>query len=156
MARPTFQASKQRNIRYRVRKRPLRPASVLRLAIISLFLAGFGWIWLSLLTQGHFAVGGIPAQIAISLLQNETARKAYFDGDTKTLHAQMQEMGIEAKMKAYYRAQIEDETKLDQHIHQILYDRTGYLGAAYQVNSQGILTATAPISHKSKVKGQKK
>lgn len=139
MALPNFQASNQRNSRYRVRKRPLRPASLVRTAIICLFLAGFGWIWLSLLTQGHFAVGGIPAQIALGLLQNETARKAYFDGDSKTLHAQMQKMGIEAKMKAYYRAQIEDEAKLDQHIHQILYERTGYLGAAYQVSSQGIL-----------------
>lgn len=82
-----IQATKPRNSRYRVKKRSLRPASILTTAIICLFSAGFGWIWLSLLTQGHFAIGGIPAQIAIGFWQNETARKAYFDGDTKTLHS---------------------------------------------------------------------
>jgi hypothetical protein len=47
-------------------------------------------------------------------------------------------MGIEEKMKDYYRPQISDEGVLDQHIHQILYDRTGYVGEAYQVNG-GVL-----------------
>ncbi|WP_144405599.1 hypothetical protein [Aliterella atlantica] len=136
---PIFQASRRRNSRYPVRKRPLRLSSVLKATISSLFLAGLGWIWLSLLSDGHFAIGGIPAPVAIALLENETARKAYFDGDNQTLHAQMQQMDIEAKMKIYLRSQIEDETKLDQHVNQILYDRTGYISSAYQVNSQGIL-----------------
>lgn len=138
---PIFQASRQRNSRYPVRKRSLRPRTVLAATISSLFLAGLGWIWLSLLSEGHFAVGGIPTPIAIALWQNETARKAYFDGDNTTLHAQMQQMDIEAKMKAYYRSQFADEAQLDQHVHQILYDRTRYLGSTYQVNAQGIVVA---------------
>ncbi|NER25996.1 MAG: hypothetical protein F6J96_35965, partial [Symploca sp. SIO1C2] len=43
------------------------------------------------------------------------------------------------RIKAFYRPRIQDETQLDQHIHQILYDRVGYVGDAYQVNSEGVL-----------------
>ena len=42
-------------------------------------------------------------------------------------------------MKNFYRPQIPDEAKLDQHIHQILYERTGYVGEQYRVNAQGFL-----------------
>jgi hypothetical protein len=48
-------------------------------------------------------------------------------------------MGVEEKIKSFYRPKIRDEAKLDQYIHQILYDRTGYVGEAYQVNSEGVL-----------------
>ena len=91
-----------------------------------------------LLTKGYLAIGGVPTPIIMSFLQDETARNAYFQGDGKKFHARLQEMGIEDKIKAYYRPQIPNEAKLDQYTHQILYDRTGYLGENYRVN-QGIL-----------------
>jgi hypothetical protein len=48
-------------------------------------------------------------------------------------------MGVEAQIKDFYRSQIDSEQELDRHIHQIFYDNTGYVGEAYQVNSEGIL-----------------
>lgn len=72
-------------------------------------------------------------------LADEKARDAYFAGNKKALHDRLEQMGIEEDIKAYYRPQIPDEAKLDQHIHQILYERTGYVGRSYKVNSQGVL-----------------
>jgi len=98
-----------------------------------------GWIWFVLLTEGQFTIGGVPVPIIRSFFQDETARNAYFAGDNKKLHARLQAMGVEDKIKSFYRPKIRDEAKLDQYIHQILYDRTGYVGEAYQVNSEGVL-----------------
>ena len=96
------------------------------------------WVGVELLTKGDFAIAGVPTSVIISFLQDETARDAYFQGDMKKLHARLQSMGTEEKVKAFYRSQIRNEAKLDQHIHQILYERTGYVGNAYQLN-QGVL-----------------
>lgn len=60
-------------------------------------------------------------------------------GDNKQLHSRLEILGIEEEIKDYYRPQITDEVQLDQYIHQLLYDRTGYVGYNYRVNSQGIL-----------------
>jgi len=92
-----------------------------------------------LFSSGILTIGGIPASIAIDVWQDKTARSAYLKGDGKKLHDRLDEMGIEERIKAFYRPRISDETKLDQHIHQILYDRVGYVGEAYQVNSEGVL-----------------
>ena len=97
------------------------------------------WLGVVLLTKGPLTIGGVPIPIIISFLQDETARDAYFQGDNKKLHDRLQAMGIEERIKAFYRPQIRDEVKLDQYIHQLMYDRTGYVGASYQVNSQGVL-----------------
>ncbi len=97
-----------------------------------------------LLANRYLAIGGVPTPIIISFLQDETARNAYFQGDREKLHARLEEMGTEEEIKAFYRPQIPDEAKLDQHIHQIMYDRTGYVGEAYQVNSQGVLVLKQP------------
>ena len=91
------------------------------------------------LTKGDLIIGGVPVSIVMSFLQDETARNAYFQGDSKKLRDRLQEMGVEEKIKAFYRRQIPDEAKLDQHIHQLLYERTGYVGDGYWVNPQGIL-----------------
>lgn len=84
-------------------------------------------------------IGGVPTPILISFWQDRTARNAYFKGNGKKLHDRLDQMGIEERMKDYYRSQIRDEVELDQYIHQILYNRTGYIGEAYRVNSGGVL-----------------
>ena len=96
-------------------------------------------IWVVLFTGGYVTLGGVPAPIIMKFLSDETAREAYFQGDRKKLHNRLDDMGIEDDIKAYYRPQIPDEAQLDQYIHQIFYERTGYVGEGYQVNSQGVL-----------------
>jgi hypothetical protein len=91
-----------------------------------------------LFLQGRLVIGGVPSNIIVQFLQDGIARSAYFSGNNVALHDRLDEMGIEEAMKTYYRPQISDEVVLDQHIHQILYDRTGYVGEAYQVNG-GVL-----------------
>lgn len=92
-----------------------------------------------LFISGRLVIGGVPSSIIMRFLQDDIARSAYFSGNKAGLHDRLDDMGIEAEMKTFYRSQIPDEVELDQHIHQILYDRTGYVGAAYQVNSNGVL-----------------
>lgn len=92
-----------------------------------------------LLASERLTVGGVPLRIVMEFLGDETARNAYFQGDSTKVHDRLDEMGIEEEMKAFYRPQIRDEAKLDQHIHQILYERTGYVGKAYRVNNEGVL-----------------
>ena len=98
-----------------------------------------------MLTKGYVAVGGVPSPIILSFLQNDSARIAYFDGDEEKLYAQIQNMNLAEKLKPYYRPQFAEEAKLDLHTHQILYDRTGYVGKAYQVSKQGVLTLKKKI-----------
>lgn len=86
-----------------------------------------------------WAIGGVPLPIVINFLKDDTARNAYFQGDKKLLHNRLDEMGVERQIKDFYRAQIGSEQELDRHIHQIFYDNTGYVGQAYQVDSEGIL-----------------
>ncbi|MBD1870368.1 hypothetical protein H6F88_18270 [Oculatella sp. FACHB-28] len=91
-----------------------------------------------LFVQGRLVIGGVPSGIIMEFLQDDLARSAYFSGNSTALHDRLDEIGIEEAMKDYYRPQISDEVVLDQHIHQILYDRTGYVGEDYQVNG-GVL-----------------
>ncbi|NEO31887.1 MAG: hypothetical protein F6K36_15910 [Symploca sp. SIO3C6] len=92
----------------------------------------------------NVTIGGVPVPILFSFWQDKTARNAYFNGHGKKLHDRLGQMGIEERMKDYYRTQISDEAQLDQHIHQILYNRTGYVGEAYKVNSRGVLVLKNP------------
>lgn len=94
----------------------------------------------------YITIGGVPFSILVSFLQDDTARAAYFAGDSTKVHDRLSEMGIEEQMKAFYRDRIRDEAKLDQQIHQILYERTGYVGRAYRVNSQGTLVLQPSVS----------
>jgi hypothetical protein len=81
----------------------------------------------------------VPLPILLEFLKDDTARKAYFQDNKKTLHDRLNQMGVEEKIKDFYREQIPNKYALDRHIHQIFYDNTGYIGKAYQVNSQGTL-----------------
>ena len=51
----------------------------------------------------------------------------------------MDNLGVEYDIKAYYRDRIQDPVKLDQHIHQILFDRTGYVGESYTVKGRTLV-----------------
>ncbi len=140
MVLPIFTAGQKRNSGYKVSDRTLSPVSVVFASIFCIFLGGLGWIWVEMLTKRYVAVGGIPSPIILSFLQNDSARVAYFDGDEEKLYSQIQSMNLAEKLKPYYRPQFTEEAKLDLHIHQILYDRTGYVGKAYRVSKQGVLT----------------
>lgn len=139
MDRPVFESRKARPNRYGSTYRSSRKAPLLVATIIYLNLLLCVGIWAVLLTNGFLTIGGVPTPIILSFLQDETARNAYFQGDSQKLHDRLQGMGIEDRIKAFYRPQIRDEAELDQHIHQIMYDRTGYVGNSYRVNSQGVL-----------------
>lgn len=71
------------------------------------------WIGGRILT-GFLTIGGVPAPIMVSFIQDETARSAYLRGDSKKLHDRLQDMGVEEQIKAFYRSQIADEVQLDQ------------------------------------------
>lgn len=105
-------------------------------ALAASFLSIF---WLALFLGNMVTLGGVPFNVLVKFWQDPIARNAYFSGNSVALHDRLDEMGIETEMKVYYRAQINDESVLDQHIHQILYDRTGYVGANYEVNPRGVL-----------------
>lgn len=101
-------------------------------------------LWVVLVVGGYVTIGGVPFSVIVSFLQDETARSAYFEGDKTKVHDRLSEMGIEEQMKAFYRSRISDEVKLDQYIHQLLYERIGYVGTAYRVNAQGTLVLKQP------------
>lgn len=90
-------------------------------------------------TKGQVVVGGIPFSVITTFLQDDMSRNAYLNHNRQLLHDRLQALGVEEQIKAFYRPQISDEVKLDQHIHQIFYDRTGYVGLNYRVNSDGRL-----------------
>lgn len=139
MDRPVFQSRRTQPSRYGSTNRSSRKAPLLVATVIYFNLLLCVGIWAVLLTNGYLTIGGVPTPIIVSFLQDETARNAYFQGDSQKLHDRLQHLGIEDRIKAFYRPEIRDEAILDQHIHQILYDRTGYVGSAYRVNSQGVL-----------------
>jgi hypothetical protein len=84
-------------------------------------------------------IQGVPVSVVLHFLRDDTARNAYFSGDKQQLHDRLDRMGIEEEVKAFYRPKIQDEAELDQYIHQLLYNSTGYVGIAYEVNAKGIL-----------------
>lgn len=119
------------------RPSPKVPVKVITGIYFSILLSIF--LGAVLLSSGRMTVGGVPLSIVMSFLSDEAARNAYLAGEPAALHDRLEVMGIEEQIKEYYRPQISDEEKLDQYIHQILYERTGYVGAQYEVNSQGVL-----------------
>jgi hypothetical protein len=90
--------------------------------------------------SGQLLIGGVPSSIILTFLQDQPALTAYFQNNDRALHDRLNELGIEDQIKAYYRPQIPDEAKLDQYIHQVFYNRTGYVGEDYEVSEQGTLT----------------
>lgn len=91
-------------------------------------------------------ISGVPVLIILKVLGDGTARITFLKSNKREFHDRLQELGIEEKIKAFYRPKIHDEVKLDQYIHQLFYDGTGYVGDAYYVNSQGILALKQPVS----------
>lgn len=92
-----------------------------------------------LFTSEVFTLGGVPYSVLMKVWQDPAARSALLSGDEKKLHDLMGDLGIEYDIKDYYRSRIQDPVKLDQHIHQILFDRTGYVGEAYTVKGRTLV-----------------
>jgi len=84
-------------------------------------------------------IRGVPVSVVLQFLRDDSARNAYFSGDKQQLHDRMDHMGIEEEVKAFYRPKFRDEAELDQYIHQLFYNITGYVGTAYEVNAKGVL-----------------
>ena len=107
------------------------PRRVTRLAL------GLGAIAVLMGAGGFFfrygTVQGVPVSVVLKFVGDKPAREAYFSGQSFLLHERLQELEIEEEVKAFYRPQFEDEKELDWYIHQIFYDRTGYIGKAYKV-----------------------
>ncbi len=112
-----------------------RHAAVLTLVGLSLG----GMTWLSLFMSGRVTLGGVPYPILNKFWDDEAAKVAYFGGDRQVLHDRLSEMKIEEDIKDYYRYRFDDEGELDRYIHQIMFDRTGYVGEAYKVDNYGRL-----------------
>jgi len=93
----------------------------------------------------QLVISGVPCSIILAFLQDKTARRAYFRQDGKALHDRLYTMGIEEQIKDFYRSRISDEVELDRYIHQLLYDRTGYVGRDYHVNIEDILVLKKDI-----------
>jgi hypothetical protein len=89
--------------------------------------------------SGQLIISGVPCSIIFTFLRDRVARRAYFRQDGKALHDRLYDLGIEEQIKDFYRPQILNEAELDRYIHQILYDRTGYIGRDYRANSKGVL-----------------
>ncbi|MEO0989159.1 MAG: hypothetical protein AAFY20_27005, partial [Cyanobacteria bacterium J06639_14] len=51
----------------------------------------------------------------------------------------MSDLGIEREIKDYYRSRIQDPVELDRHIHQVLFDRTGYVGENYVLQGRKLV-----------------
>jgi len=95
--------------------------------------------WANLFVQERVTFAGVPYGIINKFWNDKPARTAYFAGDRQGLHDRLKLLGVEADIKAYYRDRFPNEYELDRHIHQIMFDRTGYVGEAYQVNNFGEL-----------------
>ncbi|MCM1982533.1 hypothetical protein [Lyngbya confervoides] len=87
-------------------------------------------------------IQGVPTTIILKFLTDEVARDAYFSDHKDLLHQRLNELGIEEEIKDFYRPTIPDEAELDQYIHQLLYDRTGYVGRSYKVVNQQLVLKT--------------
>jgi hypothetical protein len=120
--------------------RSSKPSFMQGVVIVAYLAAIFAIGTLTILFfSNRLTLGGVPASVIMSFLQDGESVNAYFSGDARRLHDRLDDIGIEQAMKDYYRPQIRDEVELDQYIHQILYERTGYVGEAYRVNGEGVL-----------------
>jgi hypothetical protein len=129
--RPLAKAGKPGKLRGSLDMRSIK--GLLYLAAIVATLGGVLWF------TEFGTIGGVPLPVVLQFLRDDTARNAYFSGDRQRLHDRLDRMGIEEEVKAFYRPKIRDEAELDRYIHQLLYNSTGYVGIAYEVNAKGIL-----------------
>ena len=98
-----------------------------------------GAVWMGLFINGQVTYQGVPYSVIRKFLQDEQAKEAYFAGNREALHYRLASLGVERDIKNYYRDRFNNEYELDQYIHQIMFDRTGYVGEAYQVSKHGRL-----------------
>lgn len=119
----------------RSRKRWLR-GSLLTVLLLSILGSS---VWTVLFVEGDITYRGVPYAVIRKFWQDEAAKTAYFSGDKQALHDRLGELGVEQDIKSYYRDQFNSEYELDRHIHQIMFDRTGYVGEAYTVDRHGRL-----------------
>ncbi|MEL7227427.1 MAG: hypothetical protein AAGL17_21995 [Cyanobacteria bacterium J06576_12] len=106
---------------------------------VAIALTVGGLIWTNLFIQEKVTFAGVPYRIINKFWNDKPARTAYFVGDRQGLHDRLQDLGVEEDIKAYYRDRFDSEYELDKYIHQIMFDRTGYVGEAYRVNGFGEL-----------------
>ncbi|MEL6779843.1 MAG: hypothetical protein AAFO06_21610 [Cyanobacteria bacterium J06597_16] len=118
-----------------------------RAAIVSAFmgLSMAGSVWGALFASEQTTLGGVPYTAVSRFVKDKPARDAYFAGDSQALHDRLVELEVEPLVKEYYRdrftdGRFADENALELHIHQVMYDRSGYLGEAYQVDNYGTLS----------------
>jgi hypothetical protein len=102
---------------------------------IGLLSAALG-LWM---TYPNLTYKGVPVRILVDFVEDSAARRAYFAGNKRALHNRLKELGVEEQIKDFYRPQFKDEQELDLYIHQLMYDNTGYVGAAYIVDGEGKL-----------------
>ncbi len=120
-------------------KRLSWPLLILLGGALSLGIVGVGiFIFSPILTYK-----GVPLKILLKFIADEPSREAYFSDNRVALHNRLQALGVEEEIKAFYRPQFSNEQDLDQYIHQLMYDNTGYVGKAYVVDGQGNLVANA-------------
>jgi len=146
----------QHRLRLPARRRSVQPSRVMRrlkakqskqqkwwsscLLTVALLSAG-GTGLMNLFVQEKITLGGVPYGIVRKFWQDSPARDAYFAGDSQALHARLKLLGVEEDIKVFYRDRFPSEYELDRHIHQIMFDRTGYVGEAYEVNKHGRLVS---------------
>ena len=118
-----------------IQKKRVRWSYVATGGAVSLLVAGLG-LWIAYPTLTY---KGVPVRILVHFLEDEQARSAYFAGQKTALHGRLKALGVEEQIKDFYRPQFQNEQALDLHIHQLLYDNTGYIGAAYAVDAEGQL-----------------
>jgi hypothetical protein len=106
-------------------------------------LAVAGFTWGSLFVGEQVTLGGVPYRVVDKFLRDDVAKGAYFAGDRQALHDRLLALGVEEDIKAYYRDRFNSEPALDLYIHQLMFDRTGYVGEAYEVDGYGHLKARA-------------
>jgi hypothetical protein len=106
----------------------------LLIGVAGLFVTGILGV-----NSNTFMIREIPLPILMHALKDKGVRQALWSRNNWALHQRLDSLGFEEEIKAFYRPQIQDEVKLDQHIHQIFYNVSGYVGFAYQVNADGIL-----------------
>lgn len=107
------------------------------LTLLALSLGGAAWT--ILFVNEQVTVGGVPYRIVHKFWQDKAARDAYFAGDRQALHDELSSLGVEDDIKDFYRPKFDSEYELDRYIHQLMFNQTGYVGEAYEVDNYGQL-----------------
>lgn len=112
------------------KKKKSKAKAITRLTLVALLAAG---TWVALFTADMVTLRGIPYSVLNKVLRDKDSRAALLARNSKALHDRMNMIGVEYDIKRYYSDRIEDPVELDQHIHQVFYNLTGYVGENYVV-----------------------